>query len=149
MSGPTSNESFTLSLIRFFRTYVRETVRPYGRTDVPKKNRDVPTNKSCSSPKISGKKCRSRCCPTPPCRARAVRTVRGPPKSAVKKISRTYKRKLSEMTSNESFVFSLIRFFCTYGRTYVPPYVRTDVPKQIRDIPTNESCPSRKVDGRK
>ena len=48
-----------------------------------------------------------------------------------KNISRTYKGKLSEMRSNESFVLSLIRFFCTYGRTYVPPNVRTDVPKKI------------------
>ena len=70
----TSNESIVLLLICFFCTYVRETVRPYGRTDVPKKNRDVPTNKSCSSRKIGGKKCRSRRCPTPPCRARAVRS---------------------------------------------------------------------------
>ena len=33
--------------------------------------------------------------------------------------------------------------------TYVPPYVRTDIPKKNRDVPTNESFPSRKSDGRK
>ena len=66
-----------------------------------------------------------------------------------KKKSHTFKRKLSEMTSNESFVLSLIWFFCTYVRETVRPYGRTDVPKKNRDVPINESCPSQKVDGRK
>ena len=60
-----------------------------------------------------------------------------------------FKTKVIRNDKQRIFRFIAHTFFCTYGRTYVPLYVQTDVPKKIRDVPTNESCPSRKVDGRK
>ena len=59
------------------------------------------------------------------------------------------------MHSNICFIAAILIFFrlpanhISNIHTYVPPYVRTDVPKKNRDVPTNESCPSRKSDGRK
>ena len=144
-----SNKSFALSSYVFFIcTYGK----PYDRTDEPTYLKIIATYLNTKVVRLKKLVARS----VDPVAARPPRVAHGPYEPydthlnvPSKKKSRTVKRKLSEMTSNESFVLSLIRFFCTYVRETVRPYGRTDVPKKNRDVPINESCPSQKVDGRK
>ena len=126
----TSNESIVLLLIRFFRTYVRETVRPYGRTDVPKKIATYLQTKVVRLQKLVERS-------VDPVAARPPHAAHGPYVAYVPTLTRgskffllSTKQKLSGMMSNESFVLSLIRFFaCTVIRTFLRTYGRTYLKK--------------------
>ena len=130
-----SNKSFALSSYVFF---VRTYGKPYDRTDERTYLKKIATYLNTKVVRLKKLVARS----VDPVAARPPRVAHGPyePYDAnlnvpSKKKSCTFKRKLSEMTSNESFVLSLIRFFCTYIRETERPNGGTDVPKNNRNVP--------------
>ena len=120
MSDLTSHESFVLSVIRFVRAYGRESVRPYGRTDVSEKIRDVPENKSFSSRKVGGKKCRPRRCRTYRFCARVIRVIRPAYSSGL----RVTGEQIHNVPENKSLMGKLIGQFYKKSRYEISKTVR-------------------------